>query len=120
MNLNLNLNKNKNILLMPFVILLLAACDDDVPRTLCELTEDTHKREEIFMKCLDKAGYARKSVSYTADDDEDYDDVIYACGTESRHLSPDRYIQCKTYVYRSGAQHILDIKTTDTYKGENK
>lgn len=65
------------------VILLLTGCK------VCNWHVPVDKRElqaELFDRCLMRAAEARKGVSYTTNDDEDYDEVIEECYQSARGI----------------------------------
>lgn len=64
-------------LFLLIVLFLLMACGE----------QDPELRIKIFDNCLMRAAEARKGQSYTTSDDEDYDEVISACGNQAYHMS---------------------------------
>lgn len=60
-------------------IISLTSCDKYPDPPVC-VRDTNHSLEvDLYLKCLDKASYARKGSNYSTNDDEDYDDIIYAC-----------------------------------------
>ncbi len=72
------------------ILFLITACDNR-PLDSCRLEVNWRVnqtlRAELFDKCLLRASEARKSVNYTTNDDEDYDEVVSQCGNQAYLIS---------------------------------
>lgn len=74
--------------LLIIIVLLLTGCGEKCRWTVAADKRD--KQAELFDKCLVRAAEARQGVSYTTNDDEDYDEVIKECYRASNNILSER------------------------------
>jgi len=86
----------KTILII--AMLLLTGCGETPDRCRWDVPNDKQEKQaELFDRCLMRVAEARKGVSYTTNDDEDYDEVIEECYRATRLILTVRICEKKVY-----------------------
>ncbi len=86
----------KKIIMMCACALVLAGCDEKPPHCPWENSQP-EKTQIAFNECMDRFANARAGRDYTANDDEDMDDVIDSCKYYAFNLYP-RIRMCRVDV----------------------